>query len=275
MKLSMWTGIYHKIDLHKALESLHALGWETFEVSTEHFVLIENSEDADRLIKQANEVKQKRNLFTPQGHSNLYANITDPDPDKRKTDMESIKKHIRIAHRLGVKDIVIHPGSNAELKRDQLFKVNVDSYRELSDIAEEHSITIFIENIPGVFEDSSNVLELIDAIDRPDFGVNFDTSHANLCKLDLVKEIKNYGDKLLGTHISDNDGSGDQHQIPGWGNINWPEVMKAFKEINYKGLFNFEIPGIRHEVQEVADMKTYLALESGKWLLDSGLTSKL
>lgn len=59
----------------------------------------------------------------------------------------------------------------------------------------------------------------------------------------MYQAIKECGNRLLATHISDNDGSGDQHYIPFNGNINWKDVISALKDINYKGAFNLEIPG--------------------------------
>ena len=66
--------------------------------------------------------------------------------------------------------------------------------------------------------------------------------------LDVAEAVLECGDLLWATHISDNDGSGDQHRIPYnaayWGNpIDWVKVMKALKIIHYDNAFNLELLG--------------------------------
>ena len=85
--------------------------------------------------------------------------------------------------------------------------------------------------------------------------------------IDIAKCIIELGDNLFATHISDNNGSKDQHLTPGSGTIDWPSVMKAFQKINYEGLINFEIPGERHKNLALRKIKTRYSLEVAEWLL--------
>ncbi|TFG69919.1 MAG: sugar phosphate isomerase/epimerase [Anaerolineales bacterium] len=55
---------------------------------------------------------------------------------------------------------------------------------------------------------------LLEAIVHPALGITLDTSHANLANLDIPAAIV-MSPRLYATHISDNDGSGDQHLTPG------------------------------------------------------------
>ena len=52
---------------------------------------------------------------------------------------------------------------------------------------------------------------------------------------------------LADLHITDNNGLGDTHQMPFSARfgVNWHEVLRAWEEIGYKGLFNLEILGER------------------------------
>ena len=111
------------------------------------------------------------------------------------------------------------------------------------------------------------MLQLLDAIDRPNVAINFDTSHANVVTLDIPSEIRAYGSSLRGTHISDNDGSGDQHRIPGEGTINWPAVVEALGDIHYHGPFNLEVGGARHAIPALTDMRSHLARKAALFLL--------
>ena len=73
--------------------------------------------------------------------------------------------------------------------------------------------------------------------------------------------VRDIGDLMFGTHISDNDGSRDQHRTPGGGRIDWRAVVAAFKQIGYDGVFNLEIPGERHADLSMRQIRTRHAFE--------------
>ena len=53
----------------------------------------------------------------------------------------------------------------------------------------------------------------------------FDSGHAN-CFTPQLDPLGMFGDRLVTTHLHDNDGIQDQHMRPGMGNIRWPELMR-------------------------------------------------
>ena len=55
-----------------------------------------------------------------------------------------------------------------------------------------------------------------------------------------VELIYTLGDKLQALHLHDNDKLHDSHQIPFSMNIDFPPIVKALKEIDYKGYFTLE-----------------------------------
>ena len=63
-----------------------------------------------------------------------------------------------------------------------------------------------------------------------ELGFCFDTSHANL--RDQFYLLEKYGDRLSALHISDNDGSGDQHRPPFDGNIDFSNKVLPFLKGN-------------------------------------------
>jgi sugar phosphate isomerase/epimerase len=211
-------------------------------------------------------------LSMPQGHALLQADVAAPDEDKRREDVARLCTHIDIAARLGMRDVVIHPGgrqgATTRAERDRVTALNVDAFRRLGDLAGEQGLHIGLENL--MRRGASMPYELLDllaAIDHPAIGITFDTSHANVVGLDLAVAIRELGPHLLATHVSDNDGSGDQHRTPGNGGISWPEVVKALREAGYDSLFNLEIPGERHAVLPLRALKSRHAHRVAVWLV--------
>ena len=56
--------------------------------------------------------------------------------------------------------------------------------------------------------------------------------------VDFIREMKN---KIITTHISDYDFINERHWLPGEGKLNWKEILDALKEINYSGVWMYEI----------------------------------
>lgn len=271
---AVWTGMYAERPLSEALRLLNECGWKHFEVSSEHLVQIEKSEPQDALIQEIVGCAQERGLSMPQAHLRLAADVAHPDNAQRAEYMECLKRHIEIAARLGVKIAVAHPGGKnlgnytTTAQRKQLRETNVRAFRELADHAADHGLRIGLENLPRRWMDTpADLLELLQAIDHPAVGITLDTSHAQVMKLDIPAAVCEFGPHLIATHISDSDGSGDQHLTPGGGTIDWPPVMQALRDINYDGLFNLEIPGERHAVPELRKLKTEYAYKITEWLL--------
>jgi sugar phosphate isomerase/epimerase len=272
MKPGIWTGMYAEYALDEVLAILHDQGWTSFEASTEHLVQIETSEAPGRQIEQTRRCLAELNLSMPQAHALLRADVADLDEDKRQQDIGRLARHIEIAARLGVRNVVMHPGgrqvatTNAE--RDWVIALNVSAFRRLGDLAGENGMRIGLENLMRRGAGTPyEMLDLLSAIDHPAVGITVDTSHANVVGLDIPTVIREFGPYLIATHISDNDGSGDQHRTPGNGDIDWLPVVEALRETGYDGLFDLEIPGERHAVLSLRAMKSRFACEVAEWLV--------
>jgi sugar phosphate isomerase/epimerase len=271
MTPAIWTAIF-PLPLHETFRKLQALGWRAFEISTEHLVALETAPDADFLIEKALAALREAGATAPQAHALLKADVAAPEPGDRKRDIDRLLAHLAIAARLGVRTVVIHPGGSRIVttreERRRSRELNVEAFRRLGDVAGSLGMRIGLENLMSRGAASPpELLDLLDAIDHPALGVTLDTSHANAARLDVAQAVREFGPFLVGTHISDNNGSGDQHLIPGNGTIDWPAVMAAFRETPYDGLFNLEIPGERHPVPEILDLKLRHALNVARALL--------
>jgi sugar phosphate isomerase/epimerase len=264
--------MYAELSLHEAVRTLHDQGWRAFEASTEHLVQIERSESPNVLIAQTRQCLAVLDLSMPQAHAFLRADVAAPDEDRRQQDIDRLAHHIEIASQLGVRHVVIHPGGPyvpmTRADRDRMLALNVTAFRRLGDLAGERGMRIGLENLTvRAVSAPYEVLDLVSAIDHPAIGITLDTSHANVMGLDIPTVIREFGPYLIATHISDNDGSGDQHLTPGNGSIDWPPVMHALRQVGYDGLFNLEIPGERHAVLPLRDLKSQHARRVAEWLL--------
>ena len=71
-------------------------------------------------------------------------------------------------------------------------------------------------------------------------GICIDTGHRNLCG-DPVDALRIAGSHLITLHIQDNHGEQDEHLLPDLGQIDWTGVSQALKDIDYQGVFMYEL----------------------------------
>jgi D-psicose/D-tagatose/L-ribulose 3-epimerase len=272
MEPAIWTALYAERPLHEALETLSAHGWHAFEASTEHLVQIELADEPETHVEQTRRCLQELDLSMPQAHALLQADVAASDAERRQEDVRRLHVQIDVAARLGVEVVVIHPGGRqgaaTASERDRILAFNVEAFRRLGDWAGEQGVRIGLENLARRGASMPyEMLDLLAAIDHPAIGFTLDTSHANMIALDPTTLIRELGSHLIATHISDNDGSGDQHRTPGNGSIDWPAVVRALREVGYDGLFNLEIPGERHALLPLRAFASQHACQVAEWLV--------
>ena len=143
------------------------------------------------------------------------------------------------------------------------------AFRELGNHAAQLNMMIALKNLPRrIYASSDELLELVHAIDHEAIGVTLESSHAQMTPgLSIPDMIKDFGNHLVCTHLSDNDGSNGLHLIPGRGKIIWPDVMQALADIDYGGTINLEIPGERHPNLEFRDLNSRHAFSVATMLI--------
>jgi sugar phosphate isomerase/epimerase len=159
--------------------------------------------------------------------------------DKRAHEgfVKLLENRIRFCHEVGGNAVVVHPPwvykPDFE-KRVHVSKKVLESVKELSLAL---GVTLAIENCQ---KGDHHVLADYFQLFEPEFiGFCYDSGHANINK--NLDELMRFGDRLKVTHLHDNNETEDDHQYPGWGNIDWKKVTKWLKRLNYDKPWNLEV----------------------------------
>jgi sugar phosphate isomerase/epimerase len=280
MQPSLWTSMYVEQPPEDALRRMVDLGWRCFELSTEHIAVIRDAADPQARAEAIRSLLGELGAEMPQAHGWISADLASLDDARREADLAKVLAELECCHWLGIGCMVLHPGGGgAKGARDQQrqMTIRLQSFTRLAGRATDLSVSIAVENMMdggwgflGRRQFGSvipELHELIDAVGSPALGICFDTSHANVQGLDVAEAARQCGDRLIATHISDNDGSCDQHRTPFGGKIDWPPVVSALRDVGYTGPFNLEIPGERGVPMEILDLRTRHALEVAQQLL--------
>lgn len=268
MKISLWSAYLMGLSPKRMVDVFLEHGYECTELSDEHGkALLEKGKPA-KVGKVLLDYATNIGFSFPQGHLWLSADIVEPDPDTRARTIDDLKGWLELFGALEIKAGVLHPGgrkARAEgWSEAKISETRTESLQSLADFQKNCPTTITMENCG---EDIVELLKIVDAINSDKIAVCLDTGHLNLIKGDQGEFIRKCGDKLQALHIADNLGSHDNHMLPySAGTVDWNDVMTALKEIQYDGLFNFEVPGERHCPPEIRLLKMDYILKLGEFM---------
>lgn len=109
----------------------------------------------------------------------------------------------------------------------------VNNLKEICKFAEEKGVFIALEPLNRYETDFLNIcqdaVKLIDDVESDMLKIHLDTFHMSIEENNLPEAIKLASNLLYNYHASDN-----QRGAPGSGIVNWNEIAKALKDINYK-----------------------------------------
>jgi L-ribulose-5-phosphate 3-epimerase len=115
-------------------------------------------------------------------------------------------------------------------------QIGLDRLKRLVEMAERKNVNIALENLRKI--------EYLDFafsnIQSGRLGLCYDSGHEN-CYTKGSDLLTKYGSKLMALHLHDNDGTDDQHQIPGEGNIYWSVIHEKLSISGYSCRIALEV----------------------------------
>ncbi len=158
-----------------------------------------------------------------------------------------LQRSIECTAEAGGEICVIHPDNNKNAEQ------NAEMFLELLPFAKQCGVKIATENMWNwdsvngrscfaACATSEDFKKHIDVVNDDFLVACLDLGHAEMRGSGdgAVNMIKALGHRLQALHIHDNDCFGDSHQIPFSMSIDFDAVLKALKEIDYKGFFTLE-----------------------------------
>ena len=170
-----------------------------------------------------------------------FTDIEISNPDTAKATIKYYEEFIKKGTDIGIKRYIVHPSGEPILdeKRAERMECSKESLKTLAQIAKNNDAIIVVEDLPRTClgRNSDEIAELI-SVDE-NLMVCFDTNH--LLSEDPVDFIHKIGNRIITTHVSDYDFVDERHWLPGEGKMDWQGIMRAFKDINYDGVWLYEV----------------------------------
>jgi hexulose-6-phosphate isomerase len=187
-------------------------------------------------------------------------NLASPDEKIRRKSIELMKQGCSFAADIDASVFLVVPGvATPEIPYKDIWNLSKESLLEAAKVAEDHAVTIGIENVWNKFLYSPlEFRSFVEEINHPNVKVYFDVGNAFL--LGYPEQwIKHLADLIVCVHIKDFQISTMQFKPLFQGDIPWQRIMKALSEVGYKGFLNVEVsPYPGHPLKAAMDSKTAL-----------------
>lgn len=229
MNLLLWTANPNE-EHFPLLEKLKGMGFDGVELP----MFDGKGTHWGKMGKFCDEIGLERTVSTAMPQT---ANPVSEEPSIRRNAVELLKALAERSHEAGATLIcgplyspvgkLVGRGRN-----DDEFKWAVEVLRAASEHAQQENILFSNESLNRfetyVFNSQEDCAKLAQEVNMPNFGVHYDTFHANIEEKDPGATIRKVAKAITHVHLSENDRS-----TPGKGQVAWKETFAALKDINY------------------------------------------
>jgi len=161
---------------------------------------------------------------------------------KHRGAIDMLKYFADLAVQLGADVIPVHAWPTKFMGREEGDALLRDALKELENHILEMPCRYAWEN---EFPDhtATEHLEWLRTLNPSSFGFVLDNGHCNLIGQDIGMYLPAASWRLCDLHLNDNDGTKDQHAIPGEGTFDWDGFLSKLDQADYVGPLMLEIVG--------------------------------
>ena len=276
MKLGLVSAILDWMSFEEMIDTISSLGYECVEAAcwpsgkaerryagVSHIDVDELSEAKAEYI--LNYCKEKNVEISSLA---FYPNTMDGDLEKRKANIEHLKKVIAASQKLGIGMVTTFIGRDHTKSVEENLKLFEEIWPDIIRFAEEHRVKVAIENCPMLFDETQwpggqNLAttpkiwrRMFEIIPSGNFGLNYDPSHFVWQMMDYIKPMYEFRDRIFHVHYKDIklykdrlDDAGTMAypleymapKLPGLGDVDWAKYVSALTDIGYNGYTCIEV----------------------------------
>lgn len=200
-KIATSTDVIRHLPFEEALKFIHDTGFEGVEIWMGH---VHQSGLSAPEIKGLLDTFQ----FDYQVHADVRdVNLTSINPGIRKESIRQTKETLEFCRDIGAELLTLHPGrmSSSKDKPEDLWPVQIETFKEIAGHAEKTGVKIGIENMekrPKEFiNTAADICRLIKAVDHPLIGLTLDLAHCHSVE-DVEEYIRKIDVPVFNVHIS-------------------------------------------------------------------------
>ena len=256
MRLAFSTNAYTKTSFGEAVRRLAKIGYAGVEIMAD----VPHAWPAGLLDAQKQAIRHEleghglgisnMNAFMMKAISDArqpywHPSWIEPDRHYRQIRIDHTRRALSLARELGAPSITTEPGGpvNPGESWSKALELFVEGLKPVAEHAEHEEVQLLVEPEPELLiENADQFLELMEHIDSPAVGLNFDVGHFFCVGDDVPETIKRLAPFIRHFHLEDIAATRVHHHlIPGEGAIDFPAVFRAMRSIGYKGWVTVEL----------------------------------
>ncbi|TPW09874.1 MAG: sugar phosphate isomerase/epimerase [Halothiobacillaceae bacterium] len=256
MKLAYSTNAFTRTDLKSALRTIAELGFNAAEILCDrpHWfpgeTTSQEAKEIRNLLEELNLQVSNLNINTANGYyaplpvENVFEpSLTNRDPQLRQWRERYTIEGLKLAQQLHAPCISVTsgrptPGTLPEEALDYF----VASLKRICSVATDLGVNVGIEYEPGLLvENAVESLAIIERVDSPVLGVNFDIGHSRICGEEIATTVQQLAGRIWNVHVEDIKGRKHFHLIPGEGDLPFAAYFSALRAIDYTGHLTVEL----------------------------------
>lgn len=201
-----------------------------------------------------------------------YPNPLCADPSERENYIQHLRRVIGASAGLGIGVVTTFIGRDHVKSVEENWKLFESVWKPLISFAEDHGVKVGIENCPMLFSGDEwpggkNLAispdiwrRMFEAIPSKHFGLNFDPSHLVWQRIDYVRALYEFKDRIVHVHAKDDKIVADRlydrgvlgfgwhiPKLPGLGDVQWNQFFSALTDIEYRGPVCVEVEDRAYE----------------------------
>jgi sugar phosphate isomerase/epimerase len=256
MKLAFSTNAYLKYPFEQAVARLAKIGYAGVEIMAdvphawpayllpEQKAAIKNDLAANKLqISNINAFMM--NAINDRRQKYWHPSWIEPDVNYRHIRIDHTIRALTLARELGARCITTEPGGPVEpgASWQAALKLFVEMLKPVIAHAEKEGVLLLIEPEPGLLvETADQFLELMQHLDSPAVGLNFDIGHFYCVKDDPATTVPRLAKYTRHYHLEDIAATRVHHHlVPGEGAIDFAATLQAIKKTGYDGWITIEL----------------------------------
>lgn len=255
-KLAFSTNAYLRFSFVEAARRLAGMGYRGVEIMADvphawpAFLLEEQKQAIRDSLKQNNLAISNINAFMMHAVNDArqrywHPSWIEPDRHYRQIRIDHSTRALTLAKELGAPCITTEPGGPVEAGASwsAALKLFVEGLKPVLEHAEKEGVLLLVEPEPGLLiETCDQFLEMMQHLDSPAVGLNFDIGHAYCVGDDPATSIPRVAKYIRHFHLEDIAGTRVHHHlIPGEGAIDFAATLQAIQAIGYQGWITIEL----------------------------------
>lgn len=237
IKYSYNTLVNSNDEITKNIERLAKFGYDFVD-----FVGEPAEQDIDKINKSLNENKIKASSIC--AIYNEQRDLVSSNYSIRENTINYLKECVDFASAINASYISVSATANMKIRpeadKESEIKWAIEGLRIVGEYALQKNIKLTLEPWNRyetyLVNRMEQALEIVNEVNLPSVGCMADTYHMNIEEKNIPDAIKLAGDKLFYIHIADSN-----RKAPGYGHIDFNEIVLAIKEIQYEGVLSMEL----------------------------------